>query len=69
VPDAATVSPSGAAHSPQNFASAAFVDPQVPQVRASPAAHSLQNLRPASLPVPQLVQTIYPPNLVVEAEG
>ncbi len=66
---AVAVPPSGAGHSPQNFASAALVDPQVPQVRASPAAHSLQNLRPASLLVPQLVQTICPPNLVVETEG
>ncbi|MEP6807649.1 MAG: hypothetical protein ABI978_03515, partial [Chloroflexota bacterium] len=47
---------SGAAHSPQNFASGALAAPHVGQETAKPLAHSLQNLRPASFSVPQFEQ-------------
>jgi hypothetical protein len=50
----------GEAHSPQNFASAAFAVPHAGHGAASGLAHSLQNLRPASFAVPQFEQTMHP---------
>ena len=51
---------SGAAHSPQNRASAAFSAVQAGHTSSSRAAHALQNFRPASFAVPQFEQTMRP---------
>src|SRR5258708_18060632 len=50
--------PSGAAHSPQNFAVGAFSKPHLTHRRPNGAAHSLQNLRPAGFSAPHFAQRI-----------
>jgi len=57
VVDVGAPAASAVAHSPQNFAVAAFSAPQLGQTSARRLAHSLQNLRPASFSVPQFEQT------------
>ena len=50
--------PSGAPHSPQNFATEAFSAPHWGQVRGSAVPHSLQNFLPTEFSNPQLEQCI-----------
>ncbi len=48
--------PSGVAHSEQNFAPGGFGDPQFEQTTANGVAHSLQNLAPTRFSLPQFGQ-------------